>query len=107
MNKIKTYLLLGLITVLIVFALILSFKCTRLENENIKLRTEQKVIVDSIKTENEILFKTVELLSADLKYYEYKIDSLKAVKQRIIIKKEMIISNNLIDGVRTLKENLR
>ena len=107
MSNVKIYLLLGLVVVLMVFGLILSFKCARLENEVVKTRLEQNTIIDSIKTENDNLSKTVNLLSADLKYYEYKIDSLKAIKQRVVIKKEIVISNNITEGVKTLKQNLK
>lgn len=71
------------------------------------MRLEQNTIVDSIKTENDNLSKTVKLLSDDLEYYKYKVDSLKAIKQRVVIKKEMVISNNITEGVKTLKQNLK
>lgn len=107
MSNVKIYLLLGLVVVLMVFGLMLSFKCARLENENVKMRLEQNIITDSIKTENDNLSKTVKLLSDDLEYYKYKVDSLKAIKQRVVIKKEIVISNNITGGVKTLKQNLK
>lgn len=104
---IKNYILIGLIFILIVFGFILSVKCSKLERENIKLRIENTTTVDSIKMENEILEKDIETLSEKIINYEYKIDSLKKIKQKVIIKYKYIVSENLTEGVETLKENLR
>lgn len=85
----------------------MSIKCSKLERENVKLKTEQNSLVDSIKMENKLLKENINLLNYDLQQSKYKIDSLNEVKQTIIVKKEYIISENLTEGVKTLKENLK
>lgn len=104
---IKNYIIVGLVSILVLFGIIVSIKCSRLEKENIKLKTEYNDIVSQIKIENETLKKNVLLLQDDLEYQYYKIDSLKQIKQKVIIKKEYIVSENLTEGVEKLKENLK
>lgn len=104
---IKNYIIGGLISILVVFGIIVSIKCSKLEKENIKLKTEQITIIDSIKIENDLLNKEILLLSDDLDYYKFKVDSLKQIKQRVIIKTEYVVSENLTEGVKILKENLK
>lgn len=103
----KNYIIIGLISILIVFGITISIKCANLEKENIKLKTEQITIIDSIKVENDLLNKEILLLSNDLDYYKFKVDSLKQIKQRVIIKTEYVVSGNLTEGVKILKENLK
>ena len=64
-------------------------------------------VIDSIKIENDLLNKEILLLSDDLDYYKFKVDSLKQIKQRVIIKTEYVVSENLTEGVKILKENLK
>lgn len=104
---IKNYIIGGLISILVVFGIFMSIKCSKLERENIKLKTEQGSLIDSIKMENKLLKEDINLLNYDLQQSKHKIDSLNEVKQTIIVKKEYIISENLTEGVKTLKENLR
>lgn len=104
---IKKYIILGFVFILIVFGIGVSIKCSRLEKENLKLKIEQNSIVDSIKIENEVLNNRITHLSEDLEYYKYKVDSLKMVKQKVIVKTEYIVSENLTDGVKKLKDNIK
>lgn len=103
----KNYILIGLLSILIVFGIVMTIKCSKLERENIKLKTEQNTIIDSIKIENEILEKDIIHLSNQILICEHKIDSLKKVKQRVIVEYQYIISDNLEDGAKKLKENLK
>lgn len=103
----KNYILIGLFSILIVFGIVMTIKCSKLERENIKLKTEQSTIIDSIKIENEILEKDIIHLSNQILICEHKIDSLKKVKQRVIVEYQYVISNNLEDGAKKLKENLK
>ena len=89
---IKKYIVIGLICILIIFGIGVSIKCSKLEKENIKLKTEQFSIIDSIKLENNLLNKEILSLSDDLDYYKFKVDSLKKIKQRVIIKTEYVVS---------------
>ena len=84
----------------------MSIKCSKLERENVKLKTEQSSLIDSIKMENKLLKENINFLNCDLQQSKHKIDSLNKVKQTII-KKEYIVSENLTEGVKTLKENLK
>lgn len=104
---IKNYIIIGLISILVVFGIIVSIKCVNLEKENIKLKSEQTSIVDSIKIENIILEKDIELLKEQIILKENTIDSLKAIKQKVIVEYKYIISKDISEGVETLKNNLR
>ena len=104
---IKNYIIGGLISILVVFGIFMSIKCSKLERENIKLKTEQGSLIDSIKMVNKLLKEDINLLNYDLQQSKHKIDSLNKVKQTVIVKKEYIVSENLTEGVKTLKENLR
>lgn len=104
---IKNYILVGLVSILIVFGIIVSIKCANLEKENIKLKTETKTIVDSIKIENEVLEKDIEFLKKQIVVNEQTIDSLKTVKQKVIVEYKYIVSKDITEGVATLKNNLK
>ncbi len=103
----KSYIIIGLFSILIVFGIVMTVKCSKLERENFKLKTEQNTIIDSIKIENEILEKDILHLSDQILICEHKIDSLKKVKQKIIIEYQYVVSDNLEEGVKKLKENLK
>lgn len=104
---IKNYIIIGLVAILIVFGISLSTKCARLEKENIKLKTEQNHTIDSVKFENEGLKENVKSLSNQIVECEYKIDSLKKIKQKVIIEYKYLISKDLTEGVETLKNNIK
>ena len=108
-KMIKKYIIIGLISVLIVFEVIVSIKCAKLERENIQLKSTYTNIVDSIKVENQILEKDVADLLVKTTVYEHRIDSLKKVKQKIIVKykTKYVVSENITESVKTLKENLK
>lgn len=103
----KNYIIIGLISILIVFGITISIKCASLEKENIKLKMEQNDIVDSIRFENRSLKENVSILESQVVDYEHKIDSLKKIKQRVVIEYKYVISKDLIDGVETLKNNIK
>lgn len=103
----KNYIFIGLVSILIIFGIVMTVKCSELERENIKLKTEQTTVIDSIKIENEILEKDIEILSRQIIDCDHKIDSLKKVKQRVVVEYRYIISEDISEGVETLKENLR
>lgn len=107
MCTIRNCILIGLFSILIVFGIVMTIKCSKLERENIKLKTEQNTIIDSIKIENEILEKDIIHLSNQILICEHKIDSLKKVKQRVIVEYQYVISDNLEEGAKKLKENLK
>lgn len=106
---IKNYIIVGLISVLIVFGVVLSVKCKRLEQENLQLKVNTTNIIDSIKTEKKILEEEIQILSDEIIVYEHKLDSLKHVKQQVVVKykTQHVVSKDLSDGVKKLKENLR
>ena len=104
---IKNYIIIGLIIILIVFGISLSIKCAHLEKENVKLKTEQNYTIDSVKFENKELKENVKTLSNKIVECEYKIDSLKKVKQKVIIEHKYVISKDLTEGVETLKNNIK
>lgn len=103
----KNYIIIGLISILIVFGITISIKCASLEKENIKLKLEQNSIIDSIKIENEILEKDIDLLKKEITSNENTIDSLKAIKQKVIVEYKYVVSKDLSEGVEILKNNIR
>jgi hypothetical protein len=104
---IKNYIIIGLISILMVFGIMISIKCASLEKENIKLKLEQVSIIDSIKIENEILEKDIDLLKKEITSNENTIDSLKAIKQKVIVEYKYVVSKDLSEGVEILKNNIR
>lgn len=104
---IKNYIIIGLIAILIVFGIILSVRCSKLEEENIKLKIEYNDVINSIKLENKTLETNILFLEDSLIKYEHKIDSLKKVKQKVIVKYKYVVSKDLTEGVGKLKENLK
>lgn len=103
----KNYIIIGLISILIVFGITISIKCASLEKENIKLKLEQNSIIDSIKMKNEILEKDIDLLKKEITSNENTIDSLKAIKQKVIVEYKYVVSKDLSEGVEMLKNNIR
>lgn len=104
---IKNYILVGLVSILVVFGIIISIKCSKLEKENLQLKTEQITVVDSIKIENECLKQDIVSLENQVLIYKSEIDSLKKVKQKVITKYKYVVSENLTEGVGNLKEKIR
>ena len=104
---IKNYIIVGLVSILIIFGMTISVKCARLEKENIKLKMEQNSIVDSIRFENVSLKENVSMLEYQIVDYEHKLDSLKKIKQKVVVEYKYVISKDLIDGVETLKNNIK
>lgn len=103
----KKYLIIGLLSILIIFGINISIKCSQLEKENARLKVEQKLVSDSIKIENESLRKEIVVLLDDLNQCELTIDSLKQIKQKIIVRTEYVVSEDLTESVMILKENLK
>ena len=105
--KIKEYLILTLVFILVVFGIIVSIRCSKLEKENIELQTSYNTIIDSIRMENQLLTEKTQRLSESLDYYKFKVDSLEKIKQKVLIQKEYVVSEDLISGVKLLKENIK
>ena len=105
----KNYVLIALFSILMVFSIIVSIRCTSLERENLKLKQENKIVIDSIRIENQFLEKELVNLSEQLDLCQQKIDSLYLVKQKVVVryKTEYIVSETITDGVKTLKDNIR
>lgn len=82
-------------------------KCSRLERENIELKLGQDVVRDVVLKENELLKRDVLSLEDQVIYYRYQIDSLKKVKQKVVVKTEYVYSEDITEGVAILKENLK
>lgn len=104
---IKNYILIGLVLILIAFGITISIKCATLEKENAKLKVEHNNIVDSINVENKMLETNILLLEEELVKCAHEIDSLKKLKQKVVVKYKYVISNDLTEGVGKLKENLK
>lgn len=105
----KNYIVICLIFILIFFFISVCIKCNILENENLELKQNYSIVIDSIKIENESLEREIEDLSIQLNVCHQQIDSLNKIKQKIIVKykTEYIISDNITEGVQTLKNNIK
>lgn len=103
--KIKNWIILGLVSILIGFNIILSIKLSKQMQLNIEL--QNTTIIDSIKIENNVLKLEIETLQKDLEIKKHTVDSLQNVKQKIIVETKYVISNNITEGVMILKENLK
>lgn len=106
MNK-KDYIIVGLMVVSIIFGITMYNKCSKLERENILLKQEQNALVETLQDENKILTNNVLELQDKIVIFENKIDSLEAIKKKVIVKTEFVVSNNITEGVLKLKENIR
>ena len=107
MNNWQNYVIIILVIILVLYGIKLYNKCSRLERENIELKLEQDIVRDIVEKENELLHNNILILEDEISYYRYKIDSLEKVKQKVIIKKEYIISEDITEGVTLLKKNLK
>ena len=106
MNK-KDYIIVGLMVVSIIFGITMYNKCSKLERENILLKQEQNALVETLQDENKILTNNVLELQDKIVIFENKIDSLEAIKKKVIVKTEFVVSNNITEGVLKLKENIK
>ena len=104
---IKKYIIGLLFFILIAFSVRLSIKCSKLETENFKLKSNTDFIIDSLNVENKILEDEIIILCEDLEYYKYKVDSLKKIKRKVIVKTEYVVSENLTESLQILKDNLK
>lgn len=102
----KRVLIAILILIPILYGIKLYNKCSRLEQENTKLKLEQDIVRDIIEKENKLLHDNILILEDEISYYRCKIDSLEKVKQKVI-KTEYIVSENITEGVALLRENLK
>lgn len=83
------------------------YKCAQLELENAQLKVEHNTLVTSLQCENDLLSAEIEELEELLDSRNYTIDSLKRVKQKVIIKKEFVVSSDITEGVALLQKNLK
>lgn len=97
----------ALVLVLIILALWNSYKCAKLELENAQLKIEHNTLVISLQCENDLLNSEIGDLKELLNSRDYTIDSLKRVKQKVIVKKEFVTSCDITEGVALLQKNLK
>ena len=89
------------------FGCTLSIRCSKLEQENIKLKLEKESTITSIENENLTSSEKVCQMEGEIEFYKHKVDSLEKVKQKIIIQKEYVVSETITEGVTLLKEHLK
>ena len=99
--------ILGLTLLIIILYISSSVRCSKLELENLELKSGKDDLIEMVHKENEILHKHVVQMEEELEKYRNKVDSLERLKQKVIIKTEYIISENITEGVTQLKENLK
>lgn len=102
---IRTLIIIVLIIVFASYCIISTHKYNNLKEEFTEYVS--KDTVDIYALENERLKQKIETLQEDLNICYNTLDSLKHVKQQIIIQETFKESDNIIEGVRILKDNLR
>lgn len=103
----KNILITALVVIVIGVSLSNSYKCAKLELENTQLKLEHNTLVTILKCENDLLITEINELKDLLNEKTNTIDSLKLVKQKVIIEKEFVVSTNLTEGVVLLQQNLQ
>lgn len=110
-KKTLIVLLSSLFSILITVIIWLSIAYFQLENENLKLQIEKDYTIEVIKAENKNLENEVIELQNILEEKKITIDSLKTLKQKVIVKKqyikEYIVSDNIAESTNQLKEHLK
>lgn len=106
MTKIEKYILIILLVLTVIFGIVMYSKCSKLEHENKVLKLEQ-LTINNMELENKVLKENILSLEDKLIYYQQQLDSLETVKQKVIVRTEYVISENITEGVKLLKENLK
>lgn len=101
------YIIIALISILIIFAIVNQVRYSKLKQEYLTLQLDKKLSSDSLNVQNKILAIKVNELSDSLHVYTNKVDSLKRIKQKIVVIKQFKESENISDGVLLLKQNLQ
>lgn len=110
-KKTLIILLASLFSILITAIIWLSIAYFQLESENLKLQIEKDYTIEVIKAENKNLESEIIELQNILEEKKITIDSLKALKQKVIVKKqyikEYVVSDNIAESTNQLKEHLK
>ena len=100
------YIITIICTLLCVYAIVNQIRYSQLEEEYLILKFNNTHLLDSLVNENNILNVKIIKLDESLHNYTEQIDSLKTLKQIIIIN-EFKESINLSESVKVLKQNLQ
>lgn len=103
----KNYIIFILTFIIIVFAIFSSIKYNKIEREYLDLKIQQETENNFLQRQNDSLLLKINQLYETIQISNHKIDSLKILKQQIIVEKEFVVSENINESVFLLKENLR
>ena len=104
-NKNVLYLIISGVLILII--IINGFRYNRISRKLNELKIQSTHQVDSLTYINRELEKQVNGYKQDVIQLEDAIDSLKNVKNKVVIQKDyVVVSNSVSEGVEQLKENL-
>lgn len=84
----------------------MSQKYEELEKEYLELNIEKDTTIDSLKEDNSIKSSKISELEIKILDLETNLDSLYKHKSELNKKSEFVVSKNLSEGVKLLKENL-
>lgn len=103
----KNYTIVILTFIIVVFVIFSSIKYNKIERDYLNFKMQQEIKSDFLQKQNDSLLFEIDRMHESIQISNYKIDSLKRLKPQIIIKKEFVVSENIIESVLLLKENLK
>ena len=82
-------------------------KCNHLRNQLNEEKMKNLEQVDSLEYANKQHLKQIKVYESQISELKMELDSLEKVKSKIIVKKDdVIVSNNVSEATKLLKENL-
>lgn len=107
MNSIKTWIIIILAILFVGYSFITTHKYNQLEMELVEYKSKDTVENNQYILENEMLKQEIKILQEDLDICYMVLDSLKHLKQQVVIQETFKESENITEGVKTLKDNLK
>ncbi|MBQ8132738.1 MAG: hypothetical protein IJ193_09635 [Bacilli bacterium] len=93
--------------ILLIMLIIGNFRYNRVVKQLYKTKIENLEQVDSLVYINEQLKKEISTYKIEISDLENKIDSLKGVKNKILVKRDgVVVSKSVSEGIVKLQENL-
>lgn len=107
MRNIKEIIIGLLLLLLVIFSLVREVKINNLRSEINDLKSSNIELVDSLEWINHHYENEVTIHLNEVEILNQELDSLNAIKHRIIIQKDgVVVSSNISDGAELLKENI-
>lgn len=93
--------------VLLIWLIVSQVKCNHLRNQLNEEKMKNLEQVDSLEYANKQHLKQIKVYEYQISELKMELDSLEKAKSKIIVKKDdVIVSNNVSEATKLLKENL-